>query len=244
MRKVLNNRIGEKFKTNNCGICEIINYYEAKNITIKFEDGTILENQQYNNLKIGKIKNSNTVKTNNIGYFGIGKYNVYHKSSSVWNHMLQRCYSEKEQLTKPTYIGCSVVKEWHNFQVFAEWFENNYIDGFHLDKDILIKGNKIYGPETCCFVPIQINSLFTNGNSNRGKYPVGVRVTLSNRFQVRFNIFSKQKAFGTYDTVIEAFNVYKFEKEKQIKEVAEIWKPKIPEKVYLALINYQVEITD
>mgnify|MGYP001557437674 CR=1 FL=1 len=35
-----------------------------------------------------------------------------------------------------------------------------------------------------------------------------------------------------------------YNQEKYIKEVAEGWKDKIDSKVYQALINYQVEITD
>ena len=43
-------------------------------------------------------------------------------------------------------------------------------------------------------------------------------------------------------TVEEAFNVYKTIKENYIKEVAN--KYKIPEKLYQALLNYQVEVND
>ena len=44
----------------------------------------------------------------------------------------------------------------------------------HLDKDILIKGNKIYSPQTCCFVPENLNSLITKNDSIRNNLPIGV----------------------------------------------------------------------
>ena len=76
----------------------------------------------------------------------------------VWRSMLQRCYMQNE--SQKTYIGCSVVNEWHNFQNFAKWFELNWPkDGglYELDKDIKVKGNKTYGPDFCLFVTKQEN---------------------------------------------------------------------------------------
>ena len=108
------------------------------------------------------IKNPYHPAVYGIGYIGEGegeKGRVY----NIWKKVLQRCYSKEYHIKKPTYIGCSVVKEWLNFQNFAKWYKKNYkpetMEGWHLDKDILVKGNKIYSPETCCFVPADINSL-------------------------------------------------------------------------------------
>ena len=47
-----------------------------------------------------------------------------------------------------------------------------------------------------------------------------------------------------FKTSIEAFLCYKTEKEKYIKEVADEFKPYIPQKLYEAMYNYKVEITD
>ena len=78
--------------------------------------------------------------------------------------MLERCYSQKTQEKHTTYKECSVSEEWYNFQNFAEWMDKNYnyetMQKWHLDKDILFKGNKIYSPERCAFVPQEINVLF------------------------------------------------------------------------------------
>lgn len=42
----------------------------------------------------------------------------------------------------------------------------------------------------------------------------------------------------------EAFAVYKREKEKYIKEVANKWKDQIDPRVYESLMNWTIEITD
>ena len=112
-------------------------------------------------------------------------------------------------------------------------------EGFHLDKDILIKGNKIYSFKTCCFVPVEINSLLTKTNSKRGNLPIGVSKS-GNKYKARLN----SNLLGTFDTSKEAFKVYKVAKEKHIKEVAEIWKSQITKQVYKALLKYKVEIID
>ena len=97
-----------------------------------------------------------------------------HTAYQVWSDMLQRAYSDRYKSTRPTYIGVTVVNEWKTFSTFLSWFNNHYIPGFALDKDILIEGNKIYGPKSCIFVPASINSFLTLHNSDRGAYSIGV----------------------------------------------------------------------
>lgn len=198
-----------------------------------------------------------------VGYLGEGKYKTTYgngkqnKCYMTWKHMLQRCYDKKYQENKPTYKGCKVCKAWHNFQVFAKWYyENIYFinnERMHLDKDILFKGNKIYSPETCVFVPQRINSLFTKSNRSRGEYPIGISYNKNkDKLEVCCSIYKNKnnnkinKHIGTFlpDQVDEAFLCYKQFKEAYIKEVAEEYKELIPEKLYQALINYEIEIDD
>lgn len=208
----------------------------------------IISNQFNLNMSKNHIsKNRNKKTIYNIGFLGEGIYNSngeYFKIYNIWHSIIKRCYSEKEQLKRAlSYIGCSVMEEWHNYQNFAKWYIENYVDNYHLDKDILIKGNKIYGPITCCFVPTQINSLFIKASTKKGNLPIGVSKHRL-KFQVQLKKYGEQNNYGQYNTSLEAFLVYKFEKEIYIKEVAEIWKDKISNNVYKALINYNVEITD
>lgn len=95
-------------------------------------------------------------------------------SYQCWNHMLTRCYSAKSQINHPTYIGCSVSEEWLHFSNFKKFYDANYREGFHLDKDILVEGNKIYSPETCVFLPPYLNNLLIDSGNARGDLPLGI----------------------------------------------------------------------
>lgn len=83
----------------------------------------------------------------------------------------------------------------------------------------------------------------TTNTAQRGNFPIGI-IKNKNRFLCRLNIKSKSFFLGRFNTPEEAFQVYKAAKEKQIKEVADDWKDKIEPRVYQAMYDYQVEITD
>lgn len=182
----------------------------------------------------------------NIGFRGEGPYEITKsgertKASAIWKGMLQRCY--RRLGGSKSYEGVTVCEEWHNFQNFAKWFYEHYQEGFDLDKDILVKGNKVYGPETCCIVPKPINYLFMKCDKKRGDYPIGVSL-VHNRFQVTLRKYGKTFNIGRYTTIEEAFNRYKECKEDYIKEMADKWKEVLSDRVYQAMYNYKVEITD
>lgn len=189
-----------------------------------------------------------------IGYLGEGKYKPSNNGEithcyRVWRAIIQRCYDEKFHKRQPTYKDCRVSEEWLNFQNFAKWYEENYyeIEGekMQLDKDILIKGNKIYSPSTCIFVPSKINVLFTKANRIRGELPIGVYFDKEkNKYRSQCYINNKKVRLGRYKTIEEAFLVYKNFKENHIKEIAEYYRDYIPNELYQAMINYEVEITD
>jgi hypothetical protein len=193
-------------------------------------------------------KNLYYPKVYGIGYEGEGNYvktikRKHTKVYNTWSSMLERCYSEKWHIRYTTYKDCSVDKRWYNFQVFGEWFEQNYVDGFVLDKDILFKGNKIYSPETCCFVPQEVNTLFIKCDKVRGKYPIGVRKK-GNKFYSRMSKNKEAIFIGSFNNSEDAFQAYKIAKESYIKEVANKYKTQITEACYKALVDYQVNIND
>jgi predicted transport protein len=257
--KDFDNRTGE-INLNKDGLyMKIIEYRNCGDITIEFQDEYKTQiNTRYYSFKQGKINNPNNKTVYKIGRMGQGKYKskINEKQTiqyQYWSDMLRRCYSDKFQEKEPTYKGCLVCEEWHNFQNFAKWFDENYytIDGdfMCLDKDILHKGNKLYLPDNCVFVPNRINVLFTKNNAIRGEYPIGVSWNKrSEKFKSTCSIFNGEikisKSLGYYNTSLEAFYKYKEFKEKYIKQVAEEYKDRIPNKLYNAMYNWIVEITD
>jgi len=185
-----------------------------------------------------------------VGYNSGGIYETtnnrkHSKIFSLWQLMMQRCYSEKYHIRRPTYIECYVCEEWKDYQKFAEWCSVNYVEGWHLDKDIILKGNKMYSPNTCAFVPKEINLLFLRRQARRGKYPIGVcwdKQML--KFRSIYKIKGKHKTIGLFNTPELAFNAYKLAKEKLIKEVADEYKDRIINEIYYSMHSYKVEITD
>ena len=147
----------------------------------------------------------------------------------------------------------TVCTDWINFQSFAAWCESqeffNAKDGngksYQLDKDILVKGNKIYSPDTCCFIPSQINSLFSHVKSSKGEYPVGVSyVKGRGNFHAYYSKNGKRVNLGHFKTPEQAFQAYKKAKESHIRFMANLWKGRIDDKVYQALMSYEVHIDD
>ena len=147
-----------------------------------------------------------------------------------------------------------VCEEWLNFQNFAEWcYGQKFFDAkddkgrsYHLDKDILVKGNRVYSPNTCSFVPAEINSLVVVNKRRRGDTPIGVYYVKRNRKYTTQCCFkgSGLKYLGSYSTPEEAFQVYKEAKKVSIKLVADQWKSKIEDKVYQSLLNWEITFDD
>lgn len=191
------------------------------------------------------LKNRIKKTTYGVGYIGIGKYSTteHKKFYNKWNSMMQRCYSASYRIKRPTYTNCQVSEIWHNFQNFAKWCDSNYVDGFCLDKDLLVKNNKTYSPETCCFIPNDINILLRKRSSTKKDYPIGVAKNTQG-FKAECTVFNTKIYLGNFNTIDEAFNEYKKVKEEEIKRIANVWRYRITEKCYNALMNHKIEISD
>lgn len=186
-----------------------------------------------------------------VGYHGILYTNSNEESYKRWHWIMNRCYSNAIHELQPEYKECTVCEEWKNYSNFKLWYEQHIIEirmfdeAFELDKDILIKGNTVYSPETVCFVPKMINSVLTNGKKNRGDYPLGVYFDKDKKkYVANMSFAGKNIKLGAYETAEAAFTRYKEYKEDFIKDIAEQHKDKIPDKIYQAMMNWQIEITD
>ena len=165
-----------------------------------------------------------------------------------WYSMITRCYSERYHIRFPTYIGCYVSDEFKDYSKWREWYDNYPYkqDGWHMDKDLLIKGNKVYSEDTCVFLPKEINLVLTKSTKTRGNKLIGVCWDKANKAfkaQVSKNK-GKQEYLGYFKTEIEAFNAYKTAKEAYLKELADKYKDMLDPRAYKALYNYTVDIDD
>ena len=249
--------LGKVFKTNKCGDCFVVDYKSSRDVTVFFHDPPYVTKCTVSSLYKGKVKNLLKPQVYGVGYIGVGSYKSRGEHREVyllWTGMLNRVYCEKQlENTISAYRDVTVCDEWLNFQNFAAWcynepffkFKDDKGTTYSLDKDLLVKGNKVYSPDTCCFIPQDVNCLIINGKGRRGKCPVGVHYSVrDNKFYATMKKNGEVTYLGIYTSSEEAFNVYKKAKEVHIKNVAEKWKGKVANKVYEALIKYGVDIND
>ena len=245
--------VGKVFKSLNSGDFKVLKYNDSKNIEIQFLNTGFETKVQLGSIRNGEVKDPYSPSVCGVGILGVKcqtKINgVRTKEYELWCHMLQRCYSDVLKKRCPTYEGCEVSDNFKSYEYFYEWC-NKQIGfgdkGFDLDKDLLIKGNKVYSEDSCVFIPREINQLLTKRTASRGEYLIGVcwhNTSKAFVAMVRKNK-GKREHLGYFNTELEAFNAYKQAKESFIKEQANKWKGKIDDRAYNALMNYQVEITD
>lgn len=183
-----NSCIGKTFKSNKYGFFKILKYKSDKEIIIEFIDTGYVTTTTGNQLKSGRVKDVTKPIIYNIGYFGKGSYISRYKGKllpryNAWANMLKRCYCPESHIKLPTYKDCTVAKIWHNYQKFAEWYDTNYpTDGgtYELDKDIKIKGNRVYSPDTCMFVTSKENTVEASAKHYKLVSPCGANIDVYN----------------------------------------------------------------
>lgn len=167
------------------------------------------------------------------------------KIYETWQSMIERCYSKKYIDKWKSYKDCTVCEEWKYYSNFKSWYKEKYKDGWALDKDILVKGNAFYSPSTCCFVPQEVNNLIVRQKKEIRKSTLGVfKVKGRDKYIAHLSKYNKSIYLGSFNSEKDAFNAYKTAKEDYIKEIADKWKDQLEPRVYEALYNYKVEITD
>lgn len=143
----------------------------------------------------------------------------------VWKDMLKRVYDTKSHTRNPTYIGCSVCEAWHLFSEFREWMETQDWEGKRLDKDLLVPGNKLYSPETCCFLTPRLNVFLCDRSRDRGRLPVGVcKSHKEGRYYSQCSDpFGKRRGYlGVFDTPEEAHEAWRKRKHELACQYADM----------------------
>ena len=138
-----------------------------------------------------------------------------------WMNMLKRACGKRYKKKNPSYEEVTVCDEWLSFSNFARWFERNSVKGFDLDKDIKIKGNKVYSPVTCLFVHNSVNKLLISRSTLKGIYPDGVCIDKrTGKFRARVTIDGVRVYLGDFIDMIDASDAYIKAKNKEIHRKA------------------------
>lgn len=181
-----------------------------------------------------------------VGYKGYGNNPMYIGNSSTteyrcWYNMMNRCYSEKQKAITPTYQESLVDESWHNFQNFANWYKGykRKEKGYQLDKDLLVKGNKVYSPENCCLIPSEVNKLIVV--SKRSSAMLGTWFDESRGlWRSSLSKNSKVVTIGWFETELEAHLEYVKQKEIYVRKSAKKWKGVLDDRVFQALTEWTV----
>lgn len=243
--------IGKTLSSNQYGDFVVCDVEDSRNVVIKFLNTGFITKAKMSSVVDGAVKDKLYPSVCGVGVTG-NKYLTWLNGRSlpeyvVWKGMIERCYSEKFHKKQPSYLGCTVSENFKSYEYFYEWMNKceYYESGWELDKDLLIRGNKIYSEDTCIFLPKEVNTFLTNRNRFRGENPVGVcQKAGQSSFYAYVSIFGEIKHLGSFSTKECAFSAYKVAKEYQAKLLAEKYKEVIDPRAYEALLNYKVEITD
>ena len=263
-QKIKEERLGSIRKNNKGELMKVIEYNSYSDVVVEFQDEYKERvHTAWNNFIKGGVKNPYCKSIYDVGYIGkkyeVSKNGIHFKEYDAWHSMMQRCYDKKYKNKNITYQDVTCCEEWLLYENFYEWLHSQenfekWLNGKHwaVDKDILVKGNKIYSPDTCCLVPQIINTLFIKKEMKRGLLPIGVQYDKrQERYVCRISMMQNNKGYlreeGRYPTPEDAFYLgYKPAKERYIQRIAqeEYEVGNITKRCYDAMMNYKVEITD
>jgi hypothetical protein len=229
------------------GDMEVLEYIDKRRVLVKFIETGFEKYTDANSVGRGTAKDPYYKSVCGVGCIGescTSKNGKVKQSYFIWRGMLRRCYDLNDR--SDTYYGkITVCDEWLVFAVFEKWFEDHYIDGFDLDKDLTVFGSKTYSPTTCSFIPTRINCLI--GKKERSKackypdLPTGVSYHKKMELYTAQCYDGKLISLGSYATAVEAEKVYKSYKKNLITSVAKEYyrRGEINTAVYKTLLNYE-----
>lgn len=187
-------------------------------------------------------------------YVGVIRVDGKHiESYHIWKGLLRRLFNPTTHITHPRYADVLLDPDWIYFSRFKEWWDANSPyrqNGWQLDKDLLSRhygySEKIYSPQTCCFLPREINAVLVVQKKRLATdVPIGVQHEKSGNFNARMHTPSGNKIrIGTYHSSEDAFQAYKKAKESYVKTLAEKYKEYLDPRAYEALMAYEVRIDD
>ncbi len=157
----------------------------------------------------------------------------------LWSIVKNRCSNQRG------YEDCRICCEWERDpKAFCRWALDNlyHCNGEHLqiDKDLFGKDQRLYSPETCCFLPASINSVLRRKRRDGIEVlPVGVSITDNGRYKatVHHHTGHLTKTFGSME---EAGRYYRENKKRYILGLADTYRQWLPEHIYDALVAYEI----
>lgn len=221
--------VGTIIETKSDGPCEVIEYHGCWKILVRFPTGYETWTT-YQKINKKTLKDKSVVKPT---VYGVGINDADYVTQPYgpdgkrticpfyrcWKNLLLRCYTDRD----PTYHDCTVSEEWFYFSTFKSWMEIQDWKGKELDKDLLVKGNRIYSPETCLFVTHEVNCFILHEDAPRGPWPLGVHYNQPiEKFVAAIGVGNgKRKHLGCFETPEEASDFYLATKKQMALDLAD-----------------------
>lgn len=223
--------VGSIWESKNFGAFEVASISNRGIILVRFLSTGYKTKTRACHVRTGNVRDKYFRSVSGIGFIGDGPFKSKYCGKmtmeyQAWKAMISRCYDKKTQENHPTYMGCKVSEEWHNFQNFAEWFRENYPDDgldYDIDKDMKKIGNKIYSPDCCMFISRVSNRFITDCSASRGEFMIGVSLIVKKglfRSCCRNPITRKQEFLGLFSREIDAHLAWRNRKSEIATELA------------------------
>ena len=237
--------VGKIYKSNTGSAVEVISGGSKVGFAeVKFLATGCIKEVLVASLKKGMVKDPCSPTVNGVGFMGIGEYTTSQDGKhtpqyAAWKSMMKRAYSAKYHILKPTYSKVTICKEWHNFQNFASWYDNHYVSGYELDKDILQHGveSKVYSPDTAVYVPSEVNNFIQDVSKRNSSGVVGVMWRADRKCWVAsIGMDKTSKYLGQFDTRADAILAYSTARELRVAELQVRYKGIIADYVLTKLV--------
>jgi len=161
-----------------------------------------------------RIGNCNTLKERDLDLY---------RAYTAWKGIKKRLTGTKCHIEKPTYVGTAIDVEWLKFSIFQKWFNEYYVEGWELDKDLRVPGSRIYGREYCMYIPKILNNLFNDNRNVKSEYPLGVDFK-NGRYRAQCHQPWKHNShIGHYSSPLEAHGAWLETKIEVIQFYQEIY---------------------
>lgn len=238
---------GMEFESNTYGKFTVLEYISNVNIVIKFLKTGFVTKTTLTQIQLGTVADKLLPRLYGVGVLG-GKYPLKDggktkREYKLWSGMLYRCYDDGYKKRFPTYNECEVSDYFKRYDNFHEWCntQKGFTEtGWHLDKDLIVSGNKFYSENNCVFLPELINLAIVKPKKSRD-LPTGVsKVYKSRKFIARISRYGNTESLGAFSEIEDACNIYKEAKKSYIAELADKYKHLLDERAHVSLINYEV----
>lgn len=237
--------VGDSFRMKSGESLTIQAYRGSKDIDVVFDEGTVL-NVEACQIQRKTVENPNARTCCGVGFRGIGEYSTRHFSAKIWRGVITRCYGSHDKYKH--YNDCTVENHWHNMQNFCEWYmsQKGFDKAWAIDKDIIVKDNKVYSPDTCVLLPQELNNFDAKRESLRGDLPIGVVLSNCGTKYIAAGTFGSyhKRYIGRYNSPEAAFYAYKKVKEGHARHIAEKYNGILDDRAIIAFYNYEVDIND